>query len=42
LKLPGTPGDEYEDDFVLLADIFLTGYHATELAHVRPGAKVRA
>jgi glutathione-independent formaldehyde dehydrogenase len=24
-KLP--PGDEYETDFVLLADIFPTGYH---------------
>ncbi|MBO0728107.1 MAG: glutathione-independent formaldehyde dehydrogenase [Acidimicrobiaceae bacterium] len=40
LKLPGTPGDEYEDDFVLLADIFPTGYHATEQAHVRPGDTV--
>lgn len=37
LKLPGRPGDEWEDDFVLLADIFPTGYHATEQAHVRPG-----
>jgi glutathione-independent formaldehyde dehydrogenase len=40
LKLPGTPGDAFEDDFVLLADIFPTGYHATELAHVRPGDSV--
>ena len=40
LKLPGTPGDEFEDDFVLLADIFPTGYHATEQAHVRPGDTV--
>ena len=40
LKLPGKAGDEYEDDFVLLADIFPTGYHATELAHVRPGDSV--
>jgi len=24
-KLPGTPGDKWEDDFVLLADIFPTG-----------------
>jgi glutathione-independent formaldehyde dehydrogenase len=32
LRLPGTPGDQYEDDFVLLADIFPTGYHATEQA----------
>ncbi|WP_031508606.1 glutathione-independent formaldehyde dehydrogenase [Streptomyces megasporus] len=38
LKLP--PGDEHEDDFALLADIFPTGYHATELAHVSPGESV--
>jgi glutathione-independent formaldehyde dehydrogenase len=35
LELP--PGDEHEDDFAMLADIFPTGYHATELADVRPG-----
>jgi len=29
LKLPGKPGDEFEDDFVQLADVFPTGYHAT-------------
>jgi glutathione-independent formaldehyde dehydrogenase len=40
LKLPGEPGDKFEDDFVLLADIFPTGYHATEQAHVRPGDSV--
>ena len=40
LKLPGTPGDQYEDDFVLLADVFPTGYHATEQAHVQPGDTV--
>lgn len=40
LKLPGTPGDEFEDDFVLLADVFPTGYHATEMAQVRPGDTV--
>jgi glutathione-independent formaldehyde dehydrogenase len=40
LKLPGTPGDEFEDDFVLLADIFPTGWHATELAHVQSGSSV--
>ena len=40
LKLPGTPGDEFEDDFVLLADIFPTGYHATELARVKSGDSV--
>jgi glutathione-independent formaldehyde dehydrogenase len=40
LKLPGRPGDEWEDDFLLLADVFPTGYHATELANVRPGKTV--
>jgi len=38
LKLP--PGNEHEDDFALLADIFPTGYHATELAQVSPGETV--
>jgi glutathione-independent formaldehyde dehydrogenase len=38
LKLP--PGSEFEDDFVLLADIFPTGYHAAELASVSPGETV--
>ncbi|NJQ00408.1 glutathione-independent formaldehyde dehydrogenase [Streptomyces zingiberis] len=38
LRLP--PGDEHEDDFALLADIFPTGYHATELAGVAPGETV--
>ena len=40
LKLPGKPGDQWEDDFITLADIFPTGYHGTELAHVRPGDSV--
>lgn len=40
LKLPGTPGDEWEDDFVLLADIFPTGWHAAELANVKSGDTV--
>jgi glutathione-independent formaldehyde dehydrogenase len=40
LKLPGKPGDDKEDDFVLLADIFPTGYHATELAKVSAGKSV--
>ena len=40
LKLPGTPGDEYEDDFLLLSDVFPTGYHAAELACVTPGKTV--
>lgn len=38
LVLP--PGEEHEDDFALLADIFPTGYHATELADVSPGESV--
>lgn len=40
LKLPGTPGDEFEDDFVLLADVFPTGFHATEMCKVRTGDTV--
>jgi glutathione-independent formaldehyde dehydrogenase len=40
LKLPGEPGDEFEDDFVLLADIFPTAYYSTELADVRTGKTV--
>ena len=40
LKLPGKPGDEFEDDFLLLSDVFPTGYHATEQAHVRTGDSV--
>lgn len=40
LKLPGKPGDKHEDDFLLLSDVFPTGYHATELARVTPGKTV--
>jgi glutathione-independent formaldehyde dehydrogenase len=40
LKLPGKPGDDWEDDFLLLSDVFPTGYHATELAEVAPGKTV--
>lgn len=40
LKLPGEEGDEWEDDFLLLSDVFPTGYHAAELAHVKPGRTV--
>jgi glutathione-independent formaldehyde dehydrogenase len=40
LRLPGEPGDDHEDDFVLLADALPTGYHATTLARVRPGNAV--
>jgi glutathione-independent formaldehyde dehydrogenase len=38
LKLPG--GDEHEADFAMLADVFPTGYHATEMARVSPGETV--
>ncbi|MBV8079126.1 MAG: glutathione-independent formaldehyde dehydrogenase [Actinobacteria bacterium] len=38
LELP--PGDEHENDFTMLSDIFPTGYHGTELADVRPGHTV--
>jgi glutathione-independent formaldehyde dehydrogenase len=40
VKLPGTQGDDLEDDFLLLSDVFPTGYHATELAGVEPGSTV--
>ncbi len=32
--------DEKENDYVMLSDIFPTGYHATELADVSPGESV--
>ncbi|WP_440008878.1 glutathione-independent formaldehyde dehydrogenase [Halomicrococcus sp. SG-WS-1] len=38
LKLP--PGDEHEDAFALLADIFPTGWHGTELANLQAGDSV--
>ena len=40
LKLPGEPGDDWEDDFVLLADAFPTGYHATGTIGIAPGDTV--
>ncbi len=40
LKLPGKPGDEFEDDFVLLADIFPTAYYSTDMANVSAGKSV--
>ena len=40
LKVPGTPQDEFEDKFILLADIFPTAYHSTELAKVGLGSTV--
>lgn len=39
LKLPPN-AEEKENDYVMLSDIFPTGYHATELARVRPGESV--
>jgi len=39
LRLP-PDADDLEDDYVMLADIFPTGYHATELACVEPGDSV--
>ncbi len=40
LKLPGTPFDQWEEDFVLLADVFPTGFYGTELAQVQAGRSV--
>jgi glutathione-independent formaldehyde dehydrogenase len=40
IPVPGEAGDELEDDLVLLADAFVTGWHATELAQVTPGSTV--
>ncbi|MET7670089.1 glutathione-independent formaldehyde dehydrogenase [Micromonospora luteifusca] len=41
VPVPGEPGDAYEDDFVLLADAFVTGWHAAAtLAGVGPGDTV--
>ncbi|RXA17614.1 alcohol dehydrogenase [Methanosarcina sp. MSH10X1] len=39
-KLPGSPGDQWEDDFLLLSDVFPTGFFATMLAMVMPGLPV--
>ncbi|MGE5313176.1 MAG: glutathione-independent formaldehyde dehydrogenase [Acidobacteriota bacterium] len=39
LKLP-PDAHEKENDYVMLSDIFPTGYHATELAGVQPGDAV--
>jgi glutathione-independent formaldehyde dehydrogenase len=40
VPLPGEPGDDYEDDFLMLADAFVTGWHATELGRVEPTSTV--
>mgnify|MGYP000468079874 FL=1 len=39
LKLPPN-AEEKENDYVMLSDVFPTGYHATELARVRLGESV--
>ena len=33
----GEDAEEKQNDYVMLADIFPTGYHATEMAGVKPG-----
>lgn len=38
LELP--PGDEHENDFTMLSDIFPTGWHGCELGEVGPGHSV--
>lgn len=40
LKLPGTPFDQWEDDFILLADVFPTGFYGADLAQVSAGKSV--
>lgn len=40
LKLPGEAFDEYEDHFLMLADIMPTSFHAAQLAAVGPGKAV--
>ncbi|HVS79070.1 MAG TPA: glutathione-independent formaldehyde dehydrogenase [Candidatus Saccharimonadales bacterium] len=40
LKLSGQPFDEHEDDYLMIADIFPTAWHATELAKVDMGSSV--
>lgn len=40
LKLPGKAGDEHEDDFLMIADIFPTAWHATQQAKVDVGHSV--
>jgi glutathione-independent formaldehyde dehydrogenase len=38
--MPLPPGIDHEADYVLLADVFPTGYHGCELAGVQPGETV--
>ncbi len=35
VPLPGTPGDDQEDDFLMLADALVSGWHAADLARVQ-------
>ncbi len=39
LRLP-SDAEEKQNDYVMLSDIFPTGYHATELAQLKPGESV--
>ncbi len=39
MKLP-EDAKQKQNDYVMLSDIFPTGYHATELADVQPGESV--
>src|SRR6202012_2806511 len=36
VPLPGEPGDVHEDDFLMLSDAYVTGWHATELGRAEP------
>jgi glutathione-independent formaldehyde dehydrogenase len=40
IPVPGEAGDDLEDDLVLLADAFVTGWHATELGNATAGSTV--
>jgi glutathione-independent formaldehyde dehydrogenase len=40
LVLPGQPRDALENDFAMLPDAFVTGFHASELAGISPGDTV--
>ncbi len=40
LKIPGEPYDQWEDDFLLISDVFSSGYQQTELTHVKTGSTV--
>ncbi len=40
LRLPGEEGDEFEDDFACLSDIFPTGFHGAAMADVGVGDSV--